>query len=348
LRKTALCYVSNTRSEFWASAWRLRICVCVLISLMLAACEGMPSPLAPRGPGAARAADLWWLMLGIAVLIYIFVMGLLLWALFRRKQENSTPQTADNEGQGFILVNGVAMPAVVLAVLFILTLTTLSALAASARSTTLTIEVVGHQFWWEVNYPDHGVTTANEIHIPVGQPVQFKVKSNDVIHSFWVPELGGRMDMIPGRTNTTWLQADSPGEYRGQCTEFCGLQHANMHFLVIAQPADQFAAWLDAQKKPTPLPVEPLLLRGQQLFHGSACVYCHTIRGTNASSKLGPDLTHFASRRTLGAGVLPNNRGNLAGWIVDPQAIKPGNKMPPMYLSGDELQAMLAYLESLR
>jgi cytochrome c oxidase subunit II len=324
-----------------------------------AACEGSPSPLDPHGTQAQSAANLWWLMLAIAGAIYALVMGMLAFALTRRRTDNTAaattvpdqpppPETTAPEASRFIMGFGVAMPGLILSILFGLTLVVLAGYAASARNTTLTIEVVGQQFWWEINYPDRGFTTANEIHIPVGQRVQLKVRSADVVHSFWIPELGGRMDAIPGRVNTTWIQADTAGDYHGVCTEFCGLQHANMALVVVAEPADKFEAWAAVQRQPAPLPQDPELLRGQQVFMSSACVYCHAIQGTNASSRLGPDLTHFASRRTIGAGMLPNTRGHLAGWVIDAQQIKPGNKMPPMYIDGDELQPLLAYLESLR
>jgi cytochrome c oxidase subunit II len=210
------------------------------------------------------------------------------------------------------------------------------------------IEVIGHQWWWEVRYPHEGIVTANEIHIPAGQPVTLRLTSDDVIHSFWVPELHGKLDLNPQQTNTLILQADQPGAYRGQCAEFCGIQHAKMALLVVAQEPAAYAEWVSAQQLVPPPPNTELTEFGQQVFLGSACVYCHTVRGTNATGVLGPDLTHLASRRTLAAATVPNTRGYLAGWIVDPHGLKPGNKMPPTDMSAEELQALLAYLESLR
>ncbi|HLU83462.1 MAG TPA: c-type cytochrome, partial [Trueperaceae bacterium] len=212
----------------------------------------------------------------------------------------------------------------------------------------LTIEVIGHQWWWEVRYPESGVVTANEVVIPVGETVRLELSSVDVIHSFWVPVLNGKMDLIPGQTTSLPLEASLAGEYFGFCAEFCGVQHARMNLLVVAQERSDFDAWLATQQLAAPPPNDATTLAGQQVFLGSACVYCHTVRGTNASGKLGPDLTHLASRRLLGAGALPNTRGNLAGWIVNSQTTKPGNRMPPMYLGGSELQSLLAYLETLR
>jgi cytochrome c oxidase subunit 2 len=192
------------------------------------------------------------------------------------------------------------------------------------------------------------VRTANEIHVPVGRPVAIDLKSRDVIHSFWVPNLHGKMDAIPGRVTNTWLQADSPGVWRGQCAEFCGLQHAHMALTVVAHPAHEFEQWLSAQREPATQPTEEIALRGQQVFLSGPCMMCHTIRGTPALSAFGPDLTHVASRRTLAAGTIPNTRGHLAGWILDPQVIKPGTRMPPTALGSEDLQALLAYLERLR
>jgi cytochrome c oxidase subunit 2 len=193
------------------------------------------------------------------------------------------------------------------------------------------------------------VVAANEIHVPAGRPVQVNVTSEDVIHSFWVPQLMGKLDMIPGKTNTTWLQADQPGAYRGECAEYCGVQHAHMAFLVVAEPPEQFAAWLEGQRQPAAEPTEPLAREGAQAFAREGCISCHEIRygASPVGGKAGPDLTHLASRRTIGAGLLANNPGNLAGWIANPQALKPGNKMPRLNLDAESLQALVAYLESL-
>ncbi|HXW00915.1 MAG TPA: cytochrome c oxidase subunit II, partial [Anaerolineae bacterium] len=224
---------------------------------------------------------------------------------------------------------------------------TMVALAATNTLDEVIVEIEGNQWWWEVNYPLQEFTTANEIHIPVGPPVELKVTSIDVIHSFWVPELHGKIDLIPGQTNSFWLQADEPGVYYGECAEFCGIQHAKMALVVVAQPEAEFTAWLEQQQQPAAQITEATLLEGQQIFLGSACISCHTVKGTNATGDLGPDLTHLASRLTLAAGTLENNQNNLAGWIIDPQNIKPGNLMPSTDLSENELQALLAYLESL-
>ncbi|MBW3634141.1 MAG: cytochrome c oxidase subunit II [Chloroflexi bacterium] len=307
------------------------------------------SVLDPAGPRAARIAELWWVMFALGIAVFVVVMGLLLVAIFRGKRGSDTEERGPFTGTGFVALGGAVIPFLILMIVFGATLWTLIALAEPEGPPGLTIEVAGHQFWWEVRYPDQDVVTANEIHIPTGQPVELKLIGADVIHSLWVPQLSGKLDLIPGKTNTLWLEADEPGEYRGQCAEFCGIQHAHMAFLVIAQPPNEFAEWLDAQREPSDEPApDSVVERGEQIFLGSACVYCHTVRGTNASGELGPDLTHLASRRTLAAGTLENNLGNLAGWIVDPQSIKPGNKMPATNLGSEELQDLLAYLMSLR
>jgi cytochrome c oxidase subunit 2 len=217
---------------------------------------------------------------------------------------------------------------------------------------SLTIEVTGTQWWWKVRYanddPSRILQTANEIHVPIGRPVAIRGNSDDVIHSFWVPSLQGKRDLIPGRPTLEWLQADRPGEYRGQCAEFCGLQHAHMAFWVIAESPDQFNAWLEHQLQPGVEPSNEETRRGQQIFLKSGCVLCHTIRGTDAAAQAGPDLTHFASRKTIAAGTLSNTKGNLAGWIADPQNIKPGTHMATVPVQSAEMQPLVDYLEALK
>ncbi len=300
----------------------------------------------PQGPAAAHIADLWWFLLAAGGAVYLLTIGLLGVALFRRRRQR---ESADGMkiGSRIILYAGIVGTSVVLLVVFGYTVATLSALSTPRIFPGNTIHVVGHQWWWEVRYPHQQVTTANEIHIPVGTPVRVVLSSDDVIHSFWVPELHGKLDLVPGQTNEFWLQADQPGVYAGRCAEFCGVQHAKMGFIVVAESLEQFNAWMEVQRLPAPEPTESLALRGQQVFLGSACINCHAIAGTQATGNLGPDLTHLASRLTLAAATLPNNRGNLSGWIADPQHVKPGAFMPPAELTGSELQALLAYLATL-
>jgi cytochrome c oxidase subunit 2 len=218
--------------------------------------------------------------------------------------------------------------------------------------TELTIEVTAKQFWWQVKYvdsqPSRSFETANEVYLPVGVPVRFILKSQDVIHSFWIPNLHGKTDLIPGRVNETSIIARRPGMYRGQCAEFCGFQHAHMALDAVALSAPEFDAWRESRLKPAPTPEDQLGKESLQVFLTSPCVMCHTIRGTSASSRVGPDLTHVGGRRTIAAGTLPYSRGNLGGWIANPQSIKPGSQMPDIRLEPDRFQALLAYLDSLR
>lgn len=329
----------------------LAIAVLILGTVLAAGCAPTavtPNSLDPQGPAAARIANLWWLMVALGGLTYLMVLGFLLLALWRRRgAEGAQEGNWQRRSRLLILGGGLIFPAFVLLTLYGLTLNTLSALNLPAQSDRLLIEVVGHQWWWEVNYPHQRIRTANEIHIPVGEPVELKLTAADVIHSFWVPELHGKLDLLPGRTNTWWLEAERPGEYWGVCAEFCGTQHAKMLFVVVAEPEAEFQAWLAAQQQPAAPPAGPLSQRGQALFMEAGCDECHTVQGTGALGDLGPDLTHFASRLTLGAGIAPNNRGHLAGWVVDPHGLKPGNLMPATPLNGEDLIALLAYLESL-
>ena len=265
------------------------------------------------------------------------------------KREGIDVYANDHRSLRSVLVGGGLVPIAVLMIVMGIRIGIENQFSDPAGSDPLTIEVIGHQWWWEIHYTDQNFNTANEIHIPAGQPVTVHVTTADVIHSFWVPQLHGKIDMIPGQTNTITLEADQPGIYRGQCAEFCGAQHANMAFLVIAEKPDLFQAWLSSQEKSSVQPkVGSIEQQGQQAFLGSACTYCHTIRGTNASGKIGPDLTHISSRTTIGAGSLPNTAGNLAGWIINSQSIKPDNRMPPMDLTSAQLQAMLDYFATLK
>jgi cytochrome c oxidase subunit II len=338
--------INNSKKWVWL--------VAILLPVVLTACQGEASALNPRGEGAAHIANLWIIMLIIGAVVYVQVISLFFMALFRRRatksEDNDAPDISSpsRNAQMFIIANGIAIPIVIITVVFGFNLITLAALSPANAASDLTIEVIGHRWWWEVRYPHHDVVTANEIYIPTGTQVELRLTSEDVIHSLWIPSLNGKTDLIPGQSNRMSLYTDEAGEYRGFCAELCGIQHARMLFRVIAQPPEDFEKWIAQQQHDAPVPQDELILRGQQIFLGSACVYCHTVRGTSASGVIGPDLTHIASRRTLGAGVLPNTRANLAGWIVDPQAIKPGNLMPPMYLEGDALQALLAYLETLQ
>ena len=324
---------------------------------LLAACRGASdqSALEAAGPQAGRVERLWWFSFWTATAVYVLTVAALAWAAWRarrREREGGAQPLEDDRGMTRGVVAGVAATLAVLVVFFFYDLAVGSALSGPPTRAPLTIEVTGHQWWWEVTYADtspHGrFTTANEIHVPVGQPVLLRLASRDVIHSIWVPNLAGKKDLTPGYTQTIWFQADTPGVYRGQCAEFCGHQHAKMGLLVIAEPPAQFAAWAKHSQQPAPEPGDSVTRRGQEVFLTGSCALCHAIEGTRAQSRAGPSLTGIGSRRTLGAGTLPNTRGNLAGWIVDPQRIKPGTHMPPNALAPADLDALLTYLESLK
>ena len=339
---------SNLKGNFVSKigAFKPWFSVCLLsLGILLGGCApDAPNMMDPKGAAAVAIANLGWLLFALGGAVYVGVMIFLFASLFRRRQEQDRP----GDGIRIVLFGGIIIPIIILIIVYGSTLVTMAALRTpDDMADDVVIEVIGHQWWWEVRYPNQHFTTANEIHIPVDQPVEIVLGSDDVIHSFWVPELHGKLDLIPGDVTSFWLEANEAGVYWGECAEFCGIQHAKMQFVVVAEPADQFLEWIEQQQLPAPEPADPLVQEGQQIFLGSACVYCHTIEGTNASGDLGPDLTHLASRRTLAAGVLENNVGNLGGWIIDPQHVKPGNLMPPTNLSGEELQALLAYLATL-
>jgi cytochrome c oxidase subunit 2 len=318
------------------------------IGIVASGCGGEQTTLDPASNAGSEISSLWWAMLAGGAAVTVVVVLLVFVAVLRRRGEGVGGWTP---GTVFVAVAGVGIPLVVLAALFAATLAVLPETApavSKARNGELTVEVTGRQWFWDVEYPTAGVRTANELHIPVGVPVTIEARTADVIHSFWVPQLNRKIDMIPGQTNRLTLEADRAGVFRGQCSEFCGLQHANMAFRVVAEEPGRFQAWLAAQARPAVRPASARLEEGQQVFLGSACVYCHRIAGTNATGTIGPDLTHLASRRGLAAETTPNSRGYLAGWILDPQHLKPGNKMPGTDLDGGQLQVLLDYLESLR
>jgi cytochrome c oxidase subunit II len=327
--------------------------VLALPAVLLSGCSGWQSSLDPRGPQAEALTQLFWLFTAISAVVWVLVVIALAIALAHRHAPRPDPLLTDEaQERRFTLVVGTALG---------LTAVTLLALTGFSFATQqqlygdkegLTIKVTGYQWWWEVRYeddaPSRGFTTANEIHIPVGEPVRIKLASSDVIHSFWVPNLFGKQDLITGHENEIRFVAERAGTYRGQCAEYCGLQHAHMSFLVIAEPREAFEAWRDHQIKPAEAPGDPDSQRGLQVFLSSPCASCHGIRGTEAAARVGPDLTHVASRRTIAAGTLPTSRGTIAAWIVDPQSIKPGNNMPLVKIEPDDLHLLVSYLEGLQ
>jgi len=299
----------------------------------------------PAGPMSQPLNTLTWVLIAMVVVVSLIVVVALWLALFgprswRRKLG----------GEKMVLIAGFAFPAVVLTALLVYGLTTTRQLSEAPRPGEMRVRVTGEMWWWRVAYlDDQGrevLQDANEVHIPVGRPVVFELDSADVIHSFWVPRLGGKMDMIPGRRNILRLQADEAGAFGGQCAEYCGGPHALMGFVVVAHEPAEFEAWRANAARPA---APTALPAGAAVFDRAGCGACHTIRGTTFNGTAGADLTHVGSRRTLGAGILPNNQGTMAGWISDSQAIKPGNRMPAYpVLTGQELRDVSAYLESLK
>jgi cytochrome c oxidase subunit 2 len=321
----------------------------VFLALLCTGCIGTQSVLAPMGPQAAQLSWLLWSFIVICGIIWLLVMLVLALAL---RQRTRPAGPSHGERRAIIIVSlSVAASVLVIIVLSVMSYAATRGLSLAA-SDPLVIRLRGYQWWWEATYvdeqPDRTLVTANEIHIPVGRPVRIELSAADVIHSYWVPNLAGKQDLIPGRSNDLTFVASRPGIYRGQCAEFCGLQHAHMALLVIAEPSSVFDEWRTAQLQAA-RPAETVEQQaGQAFFTSQACGACHTVRGTSAAGTLGPDLTHVASRRTIAAGLLPTTRGSLAAWIADPQTIKPGNNMPMVTMTADQLRAVSAWLGELR
>jgi cytochrome c oxidase subunit 2 len=279
---------------------------------------------------------------------YVVTIMFLFWAV-RKARQGERP--GFEKSKRFILIWGLTIPgAVFLSVLFYSVIVG-QTLSVKPYKDALTIHVTGKQWWWDVRYM-HGsdviANTANEIHVPVGVPVKLKLSTNDVIHSFWAPNLSGKMDLIPGRSNEMWLQVDKEGVWRGACAEFCGVQHAHMGFEVIAENSAKYYQWLDWQRHPAISPASESLRHGMEAFVTGPCGMCHAVRGTTAHGSAGPDLTHVAGRRTIAAGTLPNTPEHLGRWIVNAQATKPGNHMPRLNLDSERVNSLVAYLGTLK
>ncbi len=330
-----------------------RLVAMLAASPTLLACEGARSSTSPAGPGAERIGELFWAMTVLGGIVFLVFCGALVYALVHRRTEPLAPSPEqDRRRTRMILLFGALLPALILVPLLFWTFGTLAAIDPRSRPPDLVVDVVGKQWWWEIRYhgrePGGWFTTANELHVPVGRRVELRLTSTDVIHSFWVPELHGKTDLIPGRENVAWIEASRPGVYGGQCAEYCGLQHTHMGLLVVAQPAEEFEQWAAGQRVSAAEPADSFTQAARDAFVGSACALCHTVRGTPAGGNLGPDLTHVASRRTLAAGLLPNTPGHLGGWISNPQALKPGTRMPRVPMSSDEFERIHHYLQTLR
>ncbi|WP_210335496.1 cytochrome c oxidase subunit II [Microvirga sp.] len=305
------------------------------------------STMVTYGPHAGVIETLSWVMFTGALLIFLLVMVLATLAIFAPDRMRGWMT-----GRNFIIGLGIVFPVVTLTALLVWGLT-ISRTLVTVENPALRIEVIGERWWWRVHYVDAEgqirLVSANEIKIPTGRPIEFVLKTQDVIHSFWVPSLAGKLDMIPGRVNVTRFSAERPGIYRGQCAEYCGAQHALMAFYVVALTPDEFETWYAREATPPAEPVIPLLVRGKVLFRENGCGACHTVRGTSAGGLIGPDLTYVGARLSIAAGTYPTNVGTLAGWISSAQHLKPDNLMPSFgNLQGEELRAIAAYLESLK
>jgi cytochrome c oxidase subunit II len=308
-----------------------------------------PSPLDPAGHEAHILGQEITFQLVAGGLILLLVLGLLTAIVIRHRRAwpDLPPETDDEEGIRWIWLGGLALPLVVLTGVVAWSARSLGTLD-EASSPVRTVQVIAHRWWWEVRYPGERITTANELALPVGQPVRLRLQTGDVIHSFWVPELGRKADMIPGRITKLELTADRPGTYLGECQEYCGLQHARMRFHVEAMAPGDFQAWLGREQAASAEPDAAAERDGLRVFLDSGCANCHTIGGTAALGQVGPVLTHLASRKTIAAGTLENTRAQLRAWISDPQHVKSGALMPKLALTRGQLETLLDYLESLK
>jgi cytochrome c oxidase subunit 2 len=330
------------------AAWR-QLSLPLAAVLLLSGCGSSQSTLDPHSHAARTIVGVWWVMFVGAAVVFAVVVMLLATALVRGRAREEVTVGDPRRFGVLVLVGGFAVPLVVLVALFLITLGALPATGSPAKgSTSMTVQVTGKRWFWHFRYPASGAVTANELHIPVGTRVELVGSSSDVIHSFWVPALNRKIDLIPGHENQILLEADHPGTWRGQCAEFCGVQHAHMAFLVIAQPRATFEAWLRTQSRPAAPPAGDLAAQGAAAFAAAGCGGCHTIRGTPADGTVGPDLTHVGGRRMLAAGTVPNTRAWLVRWIENPQRIKPGNLMPGLDLPAAQVRAIAAYLAGMR
>jgi cytochrome c oxidase subunit II len=284
----------------------------------------------------------------LSAVIMAIVTGLIIYCIIRFRGRPEHPEPSQFHGHKWLEIIWTVIPFLLLVCLMVLTVKAMNASDPPRKDKEPDVIVIGHQFWWEVKYPQSGAVTANEIHIPAGRPLLFRLESADVIHDFWVGQLGRKMDMVPDYPNFAWLASDHPAEYQGVCSEFCGAQHAWMQIRVVAQPPEEFTTWERQQLEPAPAPTTASAERGAKLFQQMTCVNCHAIRGMPGNSVVGPDLTHLASRKTLAAGAAENTPEGLTRWLRNPQKVKPGNLMPNMFLTDAQTADMVSYLQTLK
>ena len=330
----------------WSEYKTLPLWLLASASFLVLSCGGRQSAVDAAGIQAERLENLWWLFFGVCATVYIIVMAVLLTAFFRNRRVGSetAPEIDEHPSERraeLTVSSAVALTVIILFILMFVSFRTGSAInTLSQAQDQLSIKITGNQWWWNVEYqdaiPSNNVTTANELHLPVGRPVKVELQSNDVIHSIWLPNMHGKKDLIPNYPTVFYFRPDKVGTYWGQCAEFCGYQHAKMRFIVTVETAEEFDAWMKGQQQSATPPIDPTQQHGQQIFLTSVCTQCHTIQGTNANGRVGPNLTHVASRQYIAAGSLQNTRDHLRSWITDPQAIKPGIRMPMNTYSEDD------------
>ncbi|HLH23031.1 MAG TPA: cytochrome c oxidase subunit II [Chloroflexota bacterium] len=343
-----------------AGAWRRWPLLVLPLALLLGACDFNAPQSTLRPPFATDYAgdvshaqgNLFWLTMLLAAIVFVLVEGALIYTIFRYRRRANQPLPHPTHGHTVFEVGWTIIPTLILVGLSIPSIELLFRLdePPPEDGPALDVQVVGHQWWWEFRYPGQNVVTATELHIPVGQPVRVTLQSADVQHSFWVPRLAGKTDLVPPRVNHMWFNAKEPGRYYGQCAELCGIEHAQMRFYVVAQQPADFQAWVQSQQPPaaTP-PAGTAAERGANLIITGGCIACHTIQGTPAQGVIGPNLTHVASRSMIAGGILPFNAEDLSRWLHDPQEVKPGNHMIlPRPLTDDEISDLVAYLQTLR
>jgi cytochrome c oxidase subunit 2 len=323
----------------------------LLLIALLAGCAGAQSAIDVHGTSAVHLKQLIFFVASVCTTVWIIVMAVLAAAILRGRRRHADIPAASDRRMSIIVSSAVGLTIVIVAIMTFASFYTTRAIGTIDRS-DLTIIVRGEQWWWRITYPDGGAAlafqTANEIHVPVGRNVHLQLESADVIHSFWVPSLAGKQDLVPGRTNFLSIRAERAGVYRGQCAEFCGLQHSHMAMLVVAEDEQVFQRWQELQRQGARVDTSDDVAVGKALFIAKPCAACHTVRGSDANGTTGPDLTHVGSRETIAAGLLERTRGSFAAWIADPQTLKPGNNMPMVPIASDELREISAYMESLK
>jgi cytochrome c oxidase subunit 2 len=326
------------------------VALLVVATFALGACGG-PFPQSALDPASDFAWKLQDLFEGIffwAVVVFVLVEGALIVAILRFRERPGGPEPKATHGNTLLEISWTLAPAIVLVLIAIPTIKTIWDVDRPPRGESLVIEAIGHQWWWEFRYPDLGVVTANELHIPVGKQIDIRLTSADVIHSFWFPRLGGKRDVLPGHENQLWFTADSAGLYLGQCAEFCGLSHALMKMELVAESPEEFEAWVEHQRSDAVVADSAAFAEGSQAFLQGGCIACHAVRGTIAQGVIGPDLTHIGSRRRIAAGILDNTHENMRHWIANSQAVKPGSLMVVPELDDETLDRIVTYLQGLK